>query len=980
MEEKRKDSGTSPAATAEAPPAAADPPSSRRRGGGQKRKSSNLSSGNTSTPPTTSSSKRQAREKSSSAVPFPQIHNGPCTRARQQPNNASNSDSTASWDSVVKTEASAVAVAAAAAAEAALKEEREDWEALEAKIEAEYEVIRSRDVNAHVVPIPCGWFSWTKVHPLEERSLPSFFNGKSETRTPEIYTEIRNSIMNRFHANPNMQVEVKDLSELSVGELDARQEVMEFLDYWGLINYHPFPETGDTSLTVHADKAAKMDSLVQNLYNFEMEQSSTPVASRTNVATPSVQSRLLPESVVADELVRPEGPAVEYHCNSCSADCSRKRYHCQKQADFDLCTECFNDRKFDSNMSPSDFILMEPAEAAGASGGKWTDQETLLLLEALELFSENWNEIAEHVATKTKAQCILHFVQMPIEDTFLDCDIDSDTTLKENTDSVATGKDTSAPTDDAPETTESKDEASDDKTSSSPMEILKPKEDTNPEVSLEIDENCALKALREAFEAVGSLPSQEDKLSFADAGNPVMALAAFLGRLVEPNVVTALARSSLKCISSNGSSAQLAARHCFLMEDPADDTKNSADTERGVTETVDQEGQKDENEEGKLKDDKSSSITDNSVSLNDHGNREDKDPVSKEKQLLVSSEKDKELVTDKKGLSFSPEKYELVTGEIGLSVSPDKDNVTGAGKKGLLTSTGDFTEKFHGASEPDVMDTDDKVESSHLNESNKRELQKEHALIVAKDVLPSKVELPLSSGDGALAGGPSQSSGASKDEEMVSDSLPSDKTEPQPTASNSMVENGSNPDEEEAKDCKNEKKGELESKNDLDMYNIKRAAVTAISAAAVKAKLLADQEEDQIRLLATSLIEKQLHKLETKLAFFTEMESVVMRVREQLERSKQRLYHERAQIIAARLGMSGSSSRPAPQSVPSRVAMTFPNAVPRPAMGMISHRPPLSRPLMAPAPPPSNQFVPATVVGNSVQPPIQDISSSVGMK
>ena len=74
-------------------------------------------------------------------------------------------------------------------------------------------------------------------------------------------------------------------------------------------------------------------------------------------------------------------------------------------------------------MSPSDFIVMEPAEAGGASGGNWTDQETLLLLEALELFKENWNEIAEHVATKTKAQCILHFVQMPIEDTFLDsCD------------------------------------------------------------------------------------------------------------------------------------------------------------------------------------------------------------------------------------------------------------------------------------------------------------------------------------------------------------------------------------------------------------------------------------------------------------------------------------------------------------------------------------------------------------------------------
>ncbi|KAI8000258.1 SWI/SNF complex subunit SWI3D [Camellia lanceoleosa] len=62
------------------------------------------------------------------------------------------------------------------------------------------------------------------------------------------------------------------------------------------------------------------------------------------------------------------------------------------QADYDLCTECFNNGKLDSGWSPTDFILIEPAEAAGVSGGKWIDQETLLLLEALELYNENWNE------------------------------------------------------------------------------------------------------------------------------------------------------------------------------------------------------------------------------------------------------------------------------------------------------------------------------------------------------------------------------------------------------------------------------------------------------------------------------------------------------------------------------------------------------------------------------------------------------------
>uniref|UniRef100_A0A6N2KR76 SMARCC C-terminal domain-containing protein n=1 Tax=Salix viminalis TaxID=40686 RepID=A0A6N2KR76_SALVM len=47
-------------------------------------------------------------------------------------------------------------------------------------------------------------------------------------------------------------------------------------------------------------------------------------------------------------------------------------------------------------------------------------------------------------------------------------------------------------------------------------------------------------------------------------------------------------------------------------------------------------------------------------------------------------------------------------------------------------------------------------------------------------------------------------------------------------------------------------------KDDNSIDKLKRAAISALSAAAVKAKLLANQEEDQIRELAASLIEKQL--------------------------------------------------------------------------------------------------------------------------
>ncbi|XP_022875739.1 SWI/SNF complex subunit SWI3C-like [Olea europaea var. sylvestris] len=32
----------------------------------------------------------------------------------------------------------------------------------------------------------------------------------------------------------------------------------------------------------------------------------------------------------------------------------------------------------------------------------------------MQMYNENWNQIAEHVGTKSKAQCILHFVRLPL--------------------------------------------------------------------------------------------------------------------------------------------------------------------------------------------------------------------------------------------------------------------------------------------------------------------------------------------------------------------------------------------------------------------------------------------------------------------------------------------------------------------------------------------------------------------------------------
>jgi SWI/SNF related-matrix-associated actin-dependent regulator of chromatin subfamily C len=180
-----------------------------------------------------------------------------------------------------------------------------------------------------------GWFSWKDIHSVEKQTLPSFFNGKSEKRTPEVYLRIRNSIMMKFHTNPQLQLESKDLAQLSTGEVDARQEVLEFLDHWGLINFHPFPPAGQEDSKIEKSQNNPQDeekvSLVEQLFKFEPVQSYMIPLPKKDVEAPASLPSLFPDPALVEDLVTAAEPSVEYHCNSCSVDCSRKRYHCRTQ-------------------------------------------------------------------------------------------------------------------------------------------------------------------------------------------------------------------------------------------------------------------------------------------------------------------------------------------------------------------------------------------------------------------------------------------------------------------------------------------------------------------------------------------------------------------------------------------------------------------------------------------------------------------------
>ncbi|KAL5559657.1 hypothetical protein UlMin_035868 [Ulmus minor] len=368
-------------------------------------------------------------------------------------------------------------------------------------------VVKRFGSRVHVVPMHSDWFSPATVHRLERQVVPHFFSGKSPDHTPEKYMECRNFIVVRYMENPEKRLTVSDFVELVVGiDSEDLNRIVRFLDQWGIINYcaaTPNPEPWNSSSYLREDSNGDIhvpsDALksVDSLIKFEKPKCKLKAAEVYSSSTFHND-----DASDLDERIRER--LSENHCSHCSRPLPTVYYQSQKEVDVLLCSDCFHDGRYVIGHSNIDFIRVDSTKDYGDPDGEsWTDQETLLLLEAMELYNENWNEIAEHVGTKSKAQCILHFLRLPVEDGLL-----------ENIEVPG---------------------------------ISVTSNSTNGDLHGKLHSNIN-------GDSAGS--SQQDvdfesKFPFSNSGNPVMSLVAFLASAVGPRVAAACAHASLAALAED---------------------------------------------------------------------------------------------------------------------------------------------------------------------------------------------------------------------------------------------------------------------------------------------------------------------------------------------------------------------------------------------------------------------------------------------
>nr|MBE5726380.1 moira [Cucujiformia] len=223
------------------------------------------------------------------------------------------------------------------------------------------------------------WFDYNSIHEVEKRALPEFFNGRNKSKTPEIYLAYRNFMVDTYRLNPTEYITSTACRRNLAGDVCAIMRVHAFLEQWGLINYQVDTDSRPTPMgpppTSHFHILSDTPSGLQ-----PVNPPKTP--------QPSAAKTLL-------DLDR----TLE----------SKKTENGEPISSFGL--------KLDQ-------YAKKPAALRNKSAASltrdWTEQETLLLLEGLEMYKDDWNKVCEHVGSRTQDECILHFLRLPIEDPYLE--------------------------------------------------------------------------------------------------------------------------------------------------------------------------------------------------------------------------------------------------------------------------------------------------------------------------------------------------------------------------------------------------------------------------------------------------------------------------------------------------------------------------------------------------------------------------------
>lgn len=326
------------------------------------------------------------------------------------------------------------------------------------------------------MPTSASWFNINSINDIEVEAFPEFFNGKYPSKTPEIYKEYRNFMVNLYRENQSSYLTATVCRRHLAGDAYSIMRIHGFLDHWGIINFkvdpinkptNPFlPKAFNFKPPIYVDastflikEGSNSSSKIGNnnviLTNKSGEELRTlyPINTHPEVMFRSFYSKnpktALNQVNLLTKNYRPK-------CDLCDSLCGLDWYISKKldgknPFDFNendnqkqipsiltnskedkillICEECYEKGEFPNGLDENSFelsnvfnILMPNEKLTMKLQSKlekdqWSIEETKKLLEAIDKYDDKWDEIAKVFEGKrTKADCIIHLMQLPIKE------------------------------------------------------------------------------------------------------------------------------------------------------------------------------------------------------------------------------------------------------------------------------------------------------------------------------------------------------------------------------------------------------------------------------------------------------------------------------------------------------------------------------------------------------------------------------------
>ena len=105
------------------------------------------------------------------------------------------------------------------------------------KLEAAARQFLVQQTHDIIIPSYAAWFDMQKINELEQKALPEFFNGRNRSKTPTVYKDYRDFMINTYRLNPTEYLTFTACRRNLAGDVCAVMRVHGFLEQWGLINY-----------------------------------------------------------------------------------------------------------------------------------------------------------------------------------------------------------------------------------------------------------------------------------------------------------------------------------------------------------------------------------------------------------------------------------------------------------------------------------------------------------------------------------------------------------------------------------------------------------------------------------------------------------------------------------------------------------------------------------------------------------------------